>query len=90
MADVPGSMDDESNLIASRLVRGGVLHLATDWENYAEHMLDVCEREPGLENRHGDEPGRWAPRPEWRPVTKFEDRAHEQGREVHDLIFERR
>lgn len=77
-------------LIASRLVRGGVLHLATDWENYAEHMLDVCEREPGLENRHGDEPGRWAPRPEWRPVTKFEDRAHEEGREVHDLIFERR
>lgn len=77
-------------LIASRLVRGGVLHLATDWEQYAEHMLDVCEQEPSLGNRYADDPGRWAPRPEWRPVTKFENRAQDEGREVRDLIFERR
>jgi tRNA (guanine-N7-)-methyltransferase len=76
-------------LIASRLVPGGVLHLATDWENYSEQMLEVCEAEPQLRNRHADAPGGWAPRPEWRPVTKFENRAHEEGRAVRDLIFER-
>ncbi|WP_369774952.1 tRNA (guanosine(46)-N7)-methyltransferase TrmB [Saccharopolyspora cebuensis] len=76
-------------LIASRLVSGGVLHLATDWENYAEQMLEVCEAEPLLRNRHADEPGGWAPRPDWRPVTKFENRAHDEGRVVRDLIFER-
>ncbi|WP_237710872.1 tRNA (guanosine(46)-N7)-methyltransferase TrmB [Saccharopolyspora spinosa] len=81
----PGSVA----LIASRLAPGGVLHLATDWENYAEQMLEVCQAEPQLRNRYADEPGGWAPRPEWRPVTKFENRAHEEGREIHDLIFER-
>ncbi|WP_218150536.1 tRNA (guanosine(46)-N7)-methyltransferase TrmB [Saccharopolyspora antimicrobica] len=76
-------------LIASRLKPGGVLHLATDWENYAEQMLEVCQGESQLRNRYADEPGGWAPRPEWRPVTKFENRAHEEGREIRDLIFER-
>ena len=76
-------------LIASRLRRGGVLHLATDWENYAEQMLEVCEAEPELRNRHAGEPGGWAPRPDWRPVTKFENRAHDEGREIRDLIYER-
>lgn len=76
-------------LVASRLVPGGVLHLATDWENYAEQMLEVCSAEPSLRNRFaGVGPG-WAPRPEWRPVTKFEQRAHEEGREIRDLLFER-
>jgi tRNA (guanine-N7-)-methyltransferase len=76
-------------LIASRLVEGGVLHLATDWENYAEQMLEVCDAEPSLRNRFADAPDGWAPRPGWRPVTKFENRAHEEGRVIHDLIFER-
>ncbi|MEB3371181.1 tRNA (guanosine(46)-N7)-methyltransferase TrmB [Saccharopolyspora mangrovi] len=76
-------------LIASRLRPGGVLHLATDWENYAEQMREVCEGEPQLRNRFADEPGGWAPRPDWRPVTKFENRAHDEGREIHDLIYER-
>ncbi|WP_263254438.1 tRNA (guanosine(46)-N7)-methyltransferase TrmB [Saccharopolyspora rosea] len=76
-------------LIASRLRPGGVLHLATDWENYAEQMMEVCTAEPALRNRFADAPGGWAPRPEWRPVTKFENRAHDEGRVVHDLIFER-
>ncbi|SDW34358.1 tRNA (guanine-N(7)-)-methyltransferase [Saccharopolyspora shandongensis] len=80
---------DSVRLIASRLAPGGVLHLATDWENYAEQMMEVCQAEPQLRNRYADEPGGWAPRPEWRPVTKFENRAHEEGREIHDLIFER-
>lgn len=76
-------------LVASRLVPGGVLHLATDWENYAEQMLEVCSAEPALRNVYGDTAAGWAPRPEWRPVTKFEQRAHEEGREIRDLLFER-
>lgn len=76
-------------LITSRLRPGGVLHLATDWENYAEQMREVCEAESQLSNRYADEPGGWAPRPDWRPVTKFENRAHDEGREIHDLIYER-
>lgn len=51
--------------------------------------MEVCQAEPRLRNRYADEPGGWAPRPEWRPITKFEARAQEEGRVVHDLIFER-
>lgn len=77
-------------LVASRLAPGGTVHLATDWANYAEQMLEVCSAEPLLRNLHADEPGGWAPRPDWRPVTKFESRAREEGRISRDLIFERR
>jgi len=77
------------SVVASRLAPGGTLHLATDWEHYAEHMLAVCSAEPLLRNRHADEPGGWAPRPSWRPLTKFESRAEEEGRVSRDLIFER-
>jgi tRNA (guanine-N7-)-methyltransferase len=76
-------------LLSSRLVPGGVLHLATDWENYAEQMMEVLSAEPTLRNLHADEPGGWAPRPEWRPVTKFEQRAVEEDRVSHDIMFER-
>jgi tRNA (guanine-N7-)-methyltransferase len=72
-------------LVASRLEAGGTLHLATDWANYAEQMLDVCSAELLLRNRYEG----WAPRPEWRPVTKFEARAQAEGRACRDLIFER-
>ena len=72
-------------LVASRLAPCGTFHLATDWENYAEQMLEVCSAEPALENRYDG----WAPRPEWRPVTKFESRARAEGRDSVDLIFER-
>jgi len=74
-------------LVAERLVPGGTLHLATDWENYAEQMLEVCSNEPLLRNRYPGEG--WAPRPEWRPVTKFEARAEREGRVSRDLILER-
>lgn len=77
-------------LVASRLEPGGRLHLATDWENYAEQMREVLSAEPLLRNVHADEPGGWAPRPRWRPLTKFESRAEEAGRISRDLIFERR
>ncbi|USX56845.1 tRNA (guanosine(46)-N7)-methyltransferase TrmB [Lentzea sp. HUAS12] len=73
------------SLIASRLEPGGVLHLATDWENYAEQMLEVCSGERLLTNVYDG----WAPRPDWRPVTKFEQRAVNEGRVSHDLMFRR-
>jgi tRNA (guanine-N7-)-methyltransferase len=76
-------------LLSSRLMPGAVLHMATDWENYAEQMMEVCSAEPALRNIHADEPGGWAPRPDWRPVTKFEQRAVEEERVSHDLMFER-
>ncbi|SHK81541.1 tRNA (guanine-N(7)-)-methyltransferase [Pseudonocardia thermophila] len=74
-------------LAASRLAPGGTLHMATDWDDYARQMLTVAEAAEGLENTAG--PGQWTPRPEWRPVTKFERRALREGRTVHDLIFRR-
>jgi len=73
-------------LLASRLAEGAVLHLATDWAEYADQMLEVCTAEPLLRNRHDG----WAPRPSWRPVTKFESRAEQEGRTSRDLLFERR
>ena len=73
------------SLLASRLEPGGVLHLATDWENYADQMLAVCSGERLLTNMYDG----WAPRPDWRPVTKFEQRAVNEGRVSHDLMFRR-
>jgi tRNA (guanine-N7-)-methyltransferase len=76
-------------LAASRLCLGGSLHLATDCTDYAERMKACCAAEPALANPYARQPGGWAPRPPWRPVTKFEQRARQEGREVHDLIFRR-
>jgi tRNA (guanine-N7-)-methyltransferase len=75
-------------LAASRLEPGGTLHLATDWADYAVQMRAVCAAEPLLENTSTAADG-WAPRPEWRPVTKFERRAVAEGRAVRDLVFRR-
>ncbi|GLZ33111.1 tRNA (guanine-N(7)-)-methyltransferase [Lentzea sp. NBRC 105346] len=72
-------------LLASRLAPGAVLHLATDWEHYADQMLEVCSASPLLDNMYDG----WAPRPDWRPVTKFEQRAVDEGRISHDLMFKR-
>ncbi|HEX2132033.1 MAG TPA: tRNA (guanosine(46)-N7)-methyltransferase TrmB [Actinophytocola sp.] len=73
-------------LVASRLEPGGRVHLATDWADYAEQMLEVLSAEPLLRNVYDG----WAPRPSWRPLTKFESRAEEVGRTSRDLVFERR
>jgi len=70
-------------LISSRLVVGGVLHLATDWEPYAEHMLEVLSAEQSLKNSYRE----FAERPEWRPETKFEKRGEGLGHRVNDLVF---
>jgi tRNA (guanine-N7-)-methyltransferase len=73
-------------LLASRLAPGGILHCATDWEEYAQQMLEVLTAEPALENTAAD----YAPRPDYRPVTKFENRGLKLGHGVWDLVFRRR
>jgi tRNA (guanine-N7-)-methyltransferase len=73
-------------LVAERLAAGGVLHCATDWQPYAEQMLEVLSAEPLLANAaHG-----YAPRPDYRPPTKFERRGLALGHGVWDLLFVRR
>lgn len=72
-------------LLASRLHPGGYLHLATDWEDYAVQMLAVLRAEPTLMNTAAD----YAPRPDSRPLTKFEARGLRLGHGVWDLLFKR-
>jgi tRNA (guanine-N7-)-methyltransferase len=72
-------------LVAQKIKPGGFLHCATDWQEYAEHMLAVLSAEPTLENQQKE--GGYAPRPESRPVTKFEKRGVGLGHGVWDLIF---
>lgn len=78
-------------LATSRLAPGGTLHCATDWEPYAEQMLQVLSEEAGLTNRHLT----FAPRPPrtpaafWRPETRFEQQGEARGYRVNDLLFER-
>ncbi len=72
--------------LARRLRQGGYLHVATDWQDYAEHILDVLTRESLLENTVE----RYAPRPAYRPQTKFEARGLKLGHGVWDIIFRRR
>jgi len=78
---------DNAALIADRLRAGGLLHLATDWQPYAEHMWDVLDAEPRLRNRAG--PRGAVARPDWRPLTRFENRGIGLGHGVCDLIYER-
>jgi len=73
-------------LLADRIQPGGYLHLATDWEDYAIQMLDVLSAEPMLANTATD----YAPRPDTRPLTKFEARGLRLGHGVWDLLFKRR
>ncbi|WP_421622002.1 tRNA (guanosine(46)-N7)-methyltransferase TrmB [Alkalilimnicola ehrlichii] len=73
--------------VAAKLAPGGFLHLATDWADYAEHMLDVLEADPDLENTCG--PRQFSPRGE-RPGTKFERRGLRKGHQVFDLYYRKR
>ena len=73
-------------LAASRLVPGAYLHVATDWEDYAYRVLEVLGAEPSLANTAAG----FAPRPAWRPQTKFERRGLELGHGVWDLVFKRK
>lgn len=72
-------------LLASRLKPGGIMHVATDWEEYAMQILEVLSAEPLLANTANG----FAPRPESRPETKFERRGLNLGHRVWDLVFER-
>ena len=74
------------NLLVSRLAPGGYLHCATDWQEYAEQMLQVLGDEPALKNTADG----YAPRPDYRPVTKFENRGLRLGHGVWDLVFTKR
>ena len=73
-------------LLASRLKPGGYIHCATDWESYAEQMLEVLSAEPLLANTADG----FAPRPDYRPLTKFEQRGLRLGHGVWDVIFRRK
>ncbi|WP_322999913.1 tRNA (guanosine(46)-N7)-methyltransferase TrmB [Castellaniella sp.] len=73
-------------LLVSRLAPGAYIHCATDWEHYAQQMLEVLSAESGLQNTCDD----YAPRPDYRPLTKFENRGLRLGHGVWDLIFTRR
>lgn len=74
-------------LLARKLRAGGVLHLATDWEHYAQQMLDIVGAEAAFVNRAGA--GHYSPRPAYRPLTKFEQRGQRLGHGIWDLVFER-
>jgi len=69
-----------------RLAPGGYVHCATDWENYAQQMLDVLSQEPALENTAAG----YSPKPHYRPLTKFENRGLKLGHGVWDLVFRKR
>jgi tRNA (guanine-N7-)-methyltransferase len=72
--------------LAQRLAPGAYIHCATDWEDYAAQMLEVLSAEPLLENTAEN----YAPRPDYRPLTKFENRGLKLGHGVWDLVFRRR
>ncbi|MFH8135488.1 tRNA (guanosine(46)-N7)-methyltransferase TrmB [Pantoea osteomyelitidis] len=76
-----------AELVLSKLKPGGVFHMATDWEAYAEHMLSVMSNVEGYRNQ--SESNDYVPRPETRPLTKFEQRGQRLGHGVWDLMFER-
>ncbi|MEE2764202.1 MAG: tRNA (guanosine(46)-N7)-methyltransferase TrmB [Pseudomonadota bacterium] len=73
--------------IRHKLRVGGILHLATDWENYSEHMMEVMSDAEGFANTQAA--GEFSPRPDDRPITKFEKRGERLGHGVWDLLFHR-
>ena len=76
-----------SHMAATRIKPGGILHLATDWEDYAAQMMEVLSAEPLLENIHLE--NTFVERPESRPLTKYEQRGLRLGHGVWDLVFRR-
>ncbi len=78
---------DFAQNLRKKLKTGGYFHMATDWENYAEHMMDVMSAAPGYRNKMGE--GQYSPQPEWRPVTKFQKRGERLGHGMWDLMFEK-
>ncbi|EJL80527.1 tRNA (guanine-N(7)-)-methyltransferase [Polaromonas sp. CF318] len=75
--------------LAARLKPGGYLHCATDWQPYAEQILEVLAAEPLLRNTAEASQGGYAPKPAYRPLTKFENRGIKLGHGVWDVVFTR-
>ena len=75
-------------LLAQKITPNGYFHLATDWEHYAEQMLVDVSDNTDFKNCAVD--GGYIPRPDYRPLTKFEQRGHRLGHGVWDLLFQRR
>ena len=75
--------------LAARLKPGGYLHCATDWQPYAEQILEVLTAEPQLENTADAASDGYAPKPDYRPLTKFENRGIKLGHGVWDIVFTR-
>jgi len=74
-------------LLRRKLKTGGIFHMSTDWKNYAEHMLEIMTAADGFENIARD--GHYVARPDYRLLTKFEQRGHRLGHGVWDLIFKK-
>ncbi len=77
--------DDFIQLVRQKLLPGGQFHMATDWGDYAQHMLEHMQRAEGFKNMSRD--GTYIPRPDYRPVTKFERRGERLGHGVWDILF---
>ena len=75
--------------LAARLKPGGYLHCATDWQPYAEQILEVLSGQPLLKNTADAASDGYAPKPDYRPLTKFENRGIKLGHGVWDLVFTR-
>lgn len=78
---------DFANLVAKKLKKGGTLHLATDWMDYANHMMTVMSENTYFANTVGIK--QFTPRPAFRPLTKYEQKGLEKGHQTWDLIFRR-
>lgn len=78
---------DWAQLVRMKLKCGGKLHMATDWQEYAEHMLEVLTAAEGYKNTAVS--GDYVPKPDYRPETKFERRGQRLGHGVWDLVFEK-
>jgi tRNA (guanine-N7-)-methyltransferase len=75
------------SLIAQKLKQGGLFHMATDWEDYALHMVDVMSKSTAFKNTTSE--GDFVARPDYRPLTKFEQRGKRLGHGVWDLIYKK-
>ena len=73
------------DLLSRKLIDDGMVHVATDWEEYAEHIMETLESHPHFKNRSGDH--MYSERPQYRPLTKFENRGQKLGHGVWDIIF---
>jgi tRNA (guanine-N7-)-methyltransferase len=79
--------EDFVQLLRAKLKTGGIFHMATDWHDYAKHMMRVMNVSEGFENTAGQD--QYLPRPDYRPLTKFEQRGQRLGHGVWDLIFKK-